>query len=71
LFSGDTLFSAGIGRFFEGNEKEMYKNIEKIITLPKETLLFCGHEYLVDNLRFCNSKEPENEKIKVKFMFIK
>lgn len=45
LFSGDTLFSMGCGRLFEGSYIEMYKSLQKIKTLPDETKIYCGHEY--------------------------
>ncbi|KAI4840648.1 cytosolic glyoxalase II [Plasmodium brasilianum] len=61
LFTGDTLFIAGCGRFFEGSAREMFKNIEKVKTLRKETLIYCGHEYTLNNLRFALSIEKDNE----------
>ncbi|CAD2102594.1 hydroxyacylglutathione hydrolase [Plasmodium vinckei petteri] len=61
LFTGDTLFIAGCGRFFEGGAKEMFKNIEKAKSLRPETLIYCGHEYTLNNLRFALSIEKENE----------
>ncbi|ETW57547.1 hypothetical protein PFUGPA_00451 [Plasmodium falciparum Palo Alto/Uganda] len=51
LFTGDTLFIAGCGRFFEGSAKDMFKNIEKVKNMRKETLIYCGHEYTLNNLR--------------------
>jgi hydroxyacylglutathione hydrolase len=53
LFTGDTLFTGGVGRFFEGNAEEMYGVLYGVLrTLPAETPIFPGHEYAVDNLRF-------------------
>ncbi|SCA48359.1 cytosolic glyoxalase II, putative [Plasmodium ovale] len=61
LFTGDTLFIAGCGRFFEGSAREMFRNIEKVKTFRSETLLYCGHEYTLNNLRFALSIENDNE----------
>jgi hydroxyacylglutathione hydrolase len=64
LFSGDTLFAAGCGRFFEGTAKEMYRALHEVIgVLPDETLLYCGHEYTEKNLRFAQTLEPSNQAI--------
>jgi len=61
VFTGDTLFIAGCGRFFEGTPQQMHSAlIEKLANLPDETLVFCGHEYTVNNLKFALSVEPEN-----------
>ncbi|KHJ40295.1 hydroxyacylglutathione hydrolase [Trichuris suis] len=62
LFSGDTLFIAGCGRFFEGTAQEMYTSlVEKLANLPDDTEVFCGHEYTVNNLRYAHSVEPNND----------
>jgi len=67
LFTGDTLFIGGCGRFFEGNAQDMYHAlVEVVAALPKETLVYCGHEYTVKNLQFALTIEPENEAIKKK-----
>lgn len=64
VFTGDTLFQGGCGRFFEGNAEEMYKALVKALgSLPEETLVYCGHEYSVRNLEFGLAVEPENEAI--------
>ncbi|GAB4186260.1 MAG: hydroxyacylglutathione hydrolase [Simkaniaceae bacterium] len=63
LFSGDTLFGAGCGRLFEGTAKELYSSLQKISSLPEETLIFCGHEYTEKNLEFALTLEPDNEDI--------
>jgi hydroxyacylglutathione hydrolase len=60
LFTGDTLFSLGCGRLFEGDAQTMWNSLQKIITLPDDTLIYCGHEYTISNGRFCLSIEPEN-----------
>jgi hydroxyacylglutathione hydrolase len=62
LFSGDTLFVGGTGKFFEGTAVEMYSNLyDTIGALPDETLLYPGHEYTVPNLFFATWVEPNNE----------
>lgn len=64
VFTGDTLFQAGCGRFFEGNATEMYKAlVTSLGSLPDETHVYCGHEYTVKNLEFGLAVEPENEAI--------
>jgi hydroxyacylglutathione hydrolase len=63
LFCGDTLFSAGCGRLFEGTAKQMLASLETLAALPEETLVFCGHEYTEANLRFAASVEPGNSAI--------
>jgi hydroxyacylglutathione hydrolase len=60
-FTGDTLFSMGCGRLFEGTPEQMWKSLQKIAALPDETQIYCGHEYTLSNGRFCLSVEPENE----------
>ena len=50
LFVGDTLFSAGCGRIFEGTYKQMYNSLKRIKSLPKNTLIYCAHEYTKSNL---------------------
>jgi hydroxyacylglutathione hydrolase len=63
LFSGDTLFGAGCGRIFEGTAEEMLCSLNKLMALPDETLIYCGHEYTLANLNFALHVEPENEDI--------
>jgi hydroxyacylglutathione hydrolase len=60
LFCGDTLFSAGCGRMFEGTPKQMNESLTKLRNLPPETRVFCGHEYTAANLRFALTVEPAN-----------
>jgi hydroxyacylglutathione hydrolase len=55
LFAGDTLFSMGCGRLFEGSAEDMYHSIEKLKVLPDETKLYCGHEYTQSNAEFALS----------------
>lgn len=63
LFCGDTLFSAGCGRIFEGTPKQMYQSIQKIAALPDDTQICCAHEYTLSNLKFAHHIWPENEAI--------
>lgn len=60
LFCGDTLFGAGCGRLFEGTPEQMYHSLEKISALPDETLIYCAHEYTLDDLKFALVAEPGN-----------
>ena len=60
LFCGDTLFSAGCGRLFEGTAEQMLSSLETLAGLPDSTRVFCGHEYTVANLRFAMTVEPDN-----------
>ncbi|MDQ1237268.1 MAG: hydroxyacylglutathione hydrolase [Wigglesworthia glossinidia] len=60
FFSGDTLFSAGCGKLFEGSAREMHSSIKKINTLPPKTLICSGHEYTLQNLKFALSILPDN-----------
>ena len=59
-FTGDTLFSLGCGRIFEGDHKQMLTSIEKIKKLPKETKIYCGHEYTYKNAEFCMKLDKDN-----------
>ncbi len=60
VFSGDTLFTAGCGRLFEGTPSQMYISLNKFKDLPDKTLLYCGHEYTLANLQFAHAVEPAN-----------
>ncbi|XP_022185751.1 hydroxyacylglutathione hydrolase, mitochondrial [Nilaparvata lugens] len=72
VFTGDTLFIAGCGKFFEGTADQMYKAlVEKLATLPTNTNVFCGHEYTVTNLKFANHVESNNDAIKEKLSWAK
>lgn len=67
LFTGDTLFIAGCGRFFAGTPAEMnYALNELVAKLPVETKIYCGHEYTTSNLRFASHVEPQNEAVQAK-----
>lgn len=61
IFTGDTLFSMGCGKIFEGTSSQMFNSINKIKKLPKKTKIFCGHEYTKKNLDFCMKYESENK----------
>ncbi|PHM64904.1 metallo-beta-lactamase superfamily protein [Xenorhabdus stockiae] len=63
LFCGDTLFSAGCGRLFEGTAEQMFSSLEKIALLPDETLICCAHEYTAANMKFALAVLPENQAI--------
>jgi hydroxyacylglutathione hydrolase len=63
LFCGDTLFTAGCGRLLGGTATDLLQSLRTIMSLPNETLMFCGHEYSVKNLEFAKMVEPENEQI--------
>lgn len=64
LFCGDVLFSGGCGRVFEGTPNMMFDSLKKIIALPKETLIYCAHEYTLNNLEFAINIDSENQKLK-------
>ncbi len=59
-FTGDTLFSIGCGRLFEGTPDDMQRAMDKLATLPPETKVYCGHEYTVSNCAFALQVEPDN-----------
>lgn len=63
LFCGDTLFSGGCGRLFEGTPAQMYQSLQKINALPDETLICCAHEYTLGNMKFSVSLLPEDRAI--------
>lgn len=60
LFCGDTLFSAGCGRMFEGTPLQMHASLTRLKNLPPETAVYCGHEYTAANLEFALAVEPAN-----------
>ena len=71
VFTGDTLFSLGCGRIFEGTYKEMFESLDKIKSLPQETKVYCGHEYTLNNSKFCLKNDPNNQNLKKKIEIIK
>ena len=71
VFTGDTLFSLGCGRIFEGTYKQMFDSLMKLKELPKSTKVFCGHEYTLQNSKFCIAHDENNENLKSKISDIK
>lgn len=67
LFCGDTLFTAGCGRLFEGTPEQMHASLKKLMSLPDDTRVYCGHEYTESNLRFAITLEPKNHKLVSRF----
>ena len=67
LFCGDTLFTAGCGRLFEGTPEQMHGSLKKLMDLSDNTKVYCGHEYTESNLRFAMSVEPKNPKLVSRF----
>ena len=65
-FTGDTLFSLGCGRVFEGTHEEMFYSLNKIKNLPPDTKIYCGHEYTKSNLDFCLAYDTQNTSLKEK-----
>jgi len=63
LFCGDTLFSGGCGRIFEGTAKQMHHSLTKLANLPTDTLIYCAHEYTQANLAFALAVEPNNTEL--------
>ena len=71
VFTGDTLFSLGCGRIFEGTYQQMFDSLNKIKRLPGDTKIYCGHEYTNSNLEFCLKFNPNNNYLKEKEKIIK
>ncbi len=63
LFCGDTLFSAGCGRLFNGTAEQLFHSLKSLRTLPATTRVYCAHEYTLSNLRFAHAVEPANQDI--------
>ncbi len=63
VFTGDTLFTAGCGRLFEGSPEQMFESLSRLGGLPPETRVFCGHEYTEKNLRYSQSLRPDSKAI--------
>ena len=64
IFCGDTLFSAGCGRLFEGTAQQMCASLAKLAALPDDTWVCCGHEYTLANLKFAREVEPDNRDVR-------
>ncbi|XP_036164559.1 hydroxyacylglutathione hydrolase, mitochondrial isoform X2 [Myotis myotis] len=72
VFTGDTLFVAGCGKFFEGTADEMYRALIEVLgRLPPDTRVYCGHEYTINNLKFARHVEPSNTAIQEKLAWAK
>lgn len=63
VFTGDTLFAMGCGRLFEGNADQMFANMQRLASLPPETIVYCAHEYTQSNGRYALAAEPGNTAI--------
>jgi len=62
-FTGDTLFSMGCGRLFEGSAEQMWTSLQKLLAWPDETLVYCAHEYTQANAAFALTVEPDNARL--------
>tara|TARA_Y100000768_G_scaffold189625_1_gene142037 strand:- start:256 stop:987 length:732 start_codon:yes stop_codon:yes gene_type:complete len=71
IFTGDTLFSLGCGKIFEGTYQDMFESLNQIKKLPQDTKIYCGHEYTLQNSKFCIKHDPENLNLKNKIVEIK
>ena len=71
IFTGDTLFSLGCGRLFEGTHSQMYDSLKKLKELPHDTKIFCGHEYTLNNSKFCLANDQNNQNLKNMILEIK
>lgn len=71
LFCGDTLFAGGCGRVFEGTFEQMFKSLKKISNYPKETKIFCGHEYTLSNLKFALEVDEDNKQLANEYINVK
>ena len=63
LITGDTLFNGTIGNCFSGNLKNFYLSIKRLLTLPDDTIVYAGHDYVLDSLTFAHRLEPDNKDI--------
>ncbi|CAL5230014.1 g13457 [Coccomyxa viridis] len=63
LFPGDTLFALGCGRLFEGNAKQMWASLSKMLPLPRTATVFCAHEYTQSNAKFAAALDKSNDKL--------
>ena len=68
LFIGDTLFSGGCGRIFEGTHEQMFKSLKRISLLPIDTIIYCAHEYTKSNLQWALEISPNDSLIKEKLL---
>ncbi|WP_240483763.1 hydroxyacylglutathione hydrolase [Methylobacillus sp. MM3] len=66
LFCGDTLFSCGCGRLFEGSCEQLYYSLQRLASLPPQTRVYCTHEYTRHNIKFARMIDPENPKLQLR-----
>ncbi len=71
IFTGDTLFSLGCGRIFEGTAQDMFNGFQKLKSLPDDTRVYCGHEYTRGNAGFCLANDRDNEDLKKRIEQVK
>ena len=71
LFVGDTIFSLGCGRLFEGTASQMWSSLQKLMKLPDETVIYCAHEYTEANADFAITIEPDNEALQKRIMKVR
>ena len=71
IFTGDTLFSLGCGKIFEGTYEQMFSSLNKLKKLPEDTMIYCGHEYTLQNSKFCISHDSNNLNLQNKIKKIK
>ena len=71
IFTGDTLFSLGCGKIFEGTYEQMFLSLNKLKNLPNDTLIYCGHEYTLQNSKFCIQHDSENLNLQKKIKKIR
>ncbi len=69
-FTGDTLFTLGCGRLFEGDAAMMWTSLSKLMTLPDDTLIWCGHEYTQSNGKFALTLEPGNGALQERMVLV-
>lgn len=67
LLCGDTLFAGGCGRLFEGTPAQMLRSLNRLAALPRDTLVYCGHEYTVANLAFALELEADNDALRSRY----
>jgi hydroxyacylglutathione hydrolase len=71
LFAADTLFALGCGRLLEGTPAQMWSSLSKLMALPDDTIVYCGHEYTLSNAKFSVTIDPENAELAARFEDIK
>lgn len=71
LFAADTLFALGCGRLLEGTPAQMWSSLSKLMALPDDTIVYCGHEYTLSNAKFSVTIDPENAELATRLEDIK